>query len=137
MTTRWSRYLIAAVLASLTAFAVAQYANGGSVHAVNHCTHYTPPYSQDNQWGCSDLHPVSAQSYTTTGVAYRDDNVAAASPNQRMCVWYYTSSIGNYQTACLTGPSVNVGDISYVQAYSRCSFSASSNLGVCETPWHS
>jgi hypothetical protein len=135
--TRWSRYLIAAMLASLTAFAIAQYANGQGVHATNHCTHYTPPYSQDNQWGCTDTHPVSPQTYSTTGTALRDNNYASEGPySQRLCAWYNAPGIGDYQKACVTGNAVQVGDISYYYAYSKCSFSASSNLGECRTTWH-
>jgi len=132
-----ARYLIAAAMGVLLAFLVAQFAHAQTANAANHCTHYTPPYSQDNQYQCSDLHAVSAgNNYHTTGTALRDDNTAAASPNQNMCVHYEWGGSSHY-TTCATGPSVHIGVGSGSNyAYSYCVFTSSSNFGLCETTWH-
>jgi hypothetical protein len=136
-----ARYLTVVALGVLMTFFVGQHAKAQSVNAANHCTHYTPPYSQDNQYGCADLHAVSGNgaSYTTTSTAHRDDNTSAASPNQSKCVWYYDPSpggLGTYDATCNSGSSVHIGLPSYVYAKSQCAFDVNSNLGVCETAWH-
>jgi hypothetical protein len=133
------RLITVVVLAVLAALLVARYAMATPSRTLTlHCTHYTPPYSVDNEWACGDTHPVSATSYNTTSVAVRNDNAAAASPSQHMCVWYYTTDqgIGQYDTTCATGAGVNIGDTSYFYAYSYCSFGSSSNAGVCATTWY-
>jgi hypothetical protein len=119
------RLITVVVLAVLAALLVARYAMATPSRTLTlHCTHYTPP--------------VSATSYNTTSVAVRNDNAAAASPSQHMCVWYYTTDqgIGQYDTTCATGAGVNIGDTSYFYAYSYCSFGSSSNAGVCATTWY-
>jgi hypothetical protein len=131
-----ARYLTVVALGVMLAFVVGHHAEAQSVSAANHCTHYTPPYSIDNQYGCADLHAVSGgQNYQTNNTALRDDNTAAASPNQNMCVWYYYGGIHNW--TCATGPSVHIGQGSGSNyAYSFCDFTNSSNSGLCETTWH-
>lgn len=134
-----ARLVAVMALALVAALLVARYAFAGQSRVLAlHCTHYTPPYSVDNEWACGDRHPVSATSYNTTSVAVRDENAAAASPNQYMCVWYYNTDhgIGQYDMTCATGPGVNVGDTSYYYAYSYCSFGSSSNSAVCDTTWY-
>lgn len=133
-----ARYLTAATLGLLLAFSVGQFAHAQTANAAPHCTHYTPPYTQDNQYGCADLHPVSAGSnYHTNGVALRDDNTAAASPNQNMCVHYEWGGASHYTTCVSNGPSVHIGIGSGSNyAYSDCVFTSNSNSGVCETTWH-
>jgi hypothetical protein len=131
---RVAQYLTIVALGVLMALLVGQFAHAQTVNAANHCTHYTPPYSTDNQYGCADLHAVSG-TYQTNATALRDDNTAAASPSQNMCVWYYYGGIHNW--TCATAPSVHIGVGSGANyAYSFCQFTNSSNSGVCETTWH-
>jgi hypothetical protein len=102
------------------------------VTATEHCTHYTPPYSQDNQWSCSDAESISHQAYGTNGYAYRDDNIAAMNQNENICIAY-----SNGPDICNNGNTneVTEGSSGGGAAFAFCDF-ANNSIGLCKTDWH-
>jgi hypothetical protein len=137
---RWvrKRHVIAVVLGAATALLAATYSGAEviAVNAANHCTHYTPPYTQDDSQGCAGLYPIYSTLFATNATALRDDNTIAASPNQNMCVDYITSGGSHYARTCATAPSVHIGFASSGYAYSGCNFSNTTSLALCMTNWH-
>lgn len=125
-------HAMAIVLGLIAAVLVAPHINAGTARAANHCTHYTPTYSQDTASWCSEVTNISYGFYSTTGVALRDANIAAMNSAQLVCTSYQPSSYWNCNNI---SSSEAVEGSSGGYAYANCLI-GDGGYGVCKTDWH-
>jgi hypothetical protein len=130
--TRSGIYVIAIVLGVGAALFMAADIPAGSALAANHCTHYTPTYSQDTQYWCSEVTNIDYGFYNTTGVALRDDNIAAMNSDQLVCTSYDPAS---YWRCNNVSNSEATEGSSGGYAYANCLI-GDGGYGVCKTDWH-